>query len=167
MHVDGDEDLNRGGDEDTAAASRELLCRIPEETLFQLQQIYEAIEESNGISSNGSGGGGDGGLIGGKGSRRKSTSSLPSLTSLIYGSSGGGGRDEMAVEEPVEPGGGDAAEGSSRTPEKTTKVCCAFAFWRVIRPLVFFFLLRSCLGCWASKASFEHPKAHDLHSLCH
>ncbi len=157
VHDDGDADPNQGGDDAAAAAatSRELLCRIPEETLFQLQQIYEAIEESNGINSNGLGGVCG---TGGKGNRRKSTSSLPSLTSLIYGSSGGGG-DDMAVEEPVGPVG-DAAEGSPRTPEKATKVrSVSSAFWRVVRPLfVGFFSLLSRLECCASKASFEHPR---------
>jgi len=121
---DGDANLEEGdGDVATATTlSRELLCRIPEETLFQLQQIYEALEESNGISSNGSGGSGGVGGTRGEGSRRKSTSSLPSLTNLIYGSSGGG-VDEMAVEEPVGPGGDADAEGSSRSIEKPTKVC--------------------------------------------
>ncbi|CAN0432680.1 unnamed protein product [Pylaiella littoralis] len=52
-----------------AASFRELLCRIPEETLFQLQQIYEALEEPVGGAGNGHGG-----------IRRKSTSSLPRST---------------------------------------------------------------------------------------
>ncbi|CAM9573582.1 unnamed protein product [Ectocarpus sp. 6 AP-2014] len=73
------------------AASGELLCRIPEETLFQLQQIYEALEGASGV---------------------KPTSSAPSLTDLIAASAGDDGEAESMS------GGNEA---SVVTPEKTTK----------------------------------------------
>ncbi|CAM9748745.1 unnamed protein product [Ectocarpus fasciculatus] len=73
------------------AASGELLCRIPEETLFQLQQIYEALEGASGV---------------------KSASSAPSLTDLIAASAGNSGEAEP------ESGGNET---SVVTPEKTSK----------------------------------------------
>lgn len=94
-------------------ASGELLCRIPEETLFQLQQVYEALEESNGINSGGGGGGG---------SRRKSTSSAPSLMALIASSSAAGGSEEDAGRSAS--GSNGDPDGSVRTPEKTTSKVC-------------------------------------------
>ncbi|CAM9593259.1 unnamed protein product [Ectocarpus sp. 8 AP-2014] len=89
----GDGDV---GDDDVPnatkpAASGELLCRIPEETLFQLQQIYEALEGASGV---------------------KPASSAPSLTDLIAASVGDGGEAE-----PMSGGN----ETSVVTPEKTTK----------------------------------------------
>ncbi|CBJ49086.1 expressed unknown protein [Ectocarpus siliculosus] len=89
----GDGDV---GDDDVQtatkpAASGELLCRIPEETLFQLQQIYEALEGASGV---------------------KPASSAPSLTDLIAASAGDGGEAE-----PMSGG----TEASVVTPEKTTK----------------------------------------------
>ncbi|CAM9639181.1 unnamed protein product [Ectocarpus sp. 12 AP-2014] len=85
---DGDDDARNAT---KPAASGELLCRIPEETLFQLQQIYEALE----------------GAISGV----KPASSAPSLTDLIAASAGDNGE--------AEPSGGN--EASVVTPEKTTK----------------------------------------------
>ncbi|CAM9381978.1 unnamed protein product [Ectocarpus sp. 8 AP-2014] len=89
----GDGDV---GDDDVPnatkpAASAELLCRIPEETLFQLQQIYEALEGASGV---------------------KPASSASSLTDLIAASAGYGGEAE-----PMSGGN----ESSVVTPEKTTK----------------------------------------------
>ncbi|CAM9196039.1 unnamed protein product [Ectocarpus sp. 4 AP-2014] len=79
---DGDGDV---GEDDVPsatkpAASGELLCRIPEETLFQLQQIYEALESAGGV---------------------KPVSSAPSLTDLISASAGDKGG--------AEPSGGNEA----------------------------------------------------------
>ncbi|CAN0255470.1 unnamed protein product, partial [Ectocarpus sp. 12 AP-2014] len=78
----GDGDV---GDDDVRnatkpAASGELLCRIPEETLFQLQQIYEALEGACSV---------------------KPASSAPSLTDLIAASAGDNGE--------AEPSGGNEA----------------------------------------------------------
>lgn len=112
---DAPSDHEGDGDENGATASAsvggkpasfgELLCRIPEETLFQLQQIYEALEESVG--------GGNGG------SRRKSTSSVPSLTTLIASpSAAAGGRIEDE-----QTGHNDVDDASVRTPGKKSKVC--------------------------------------------
>ncbi|CAB1102779.1 unnamed protein product [Ectocarpus sp. CCAP 1310/34] len=78
----GDGDV---GDDDVTnatkpAATGELLCRIPEETLFQLQQIYEALEGASGV---------------------KPASRAPSLTDIIAASAGDNGE--------TEPSGGNEA----------------------------------------------------------
>eukprot|EP00752_Nemacystus_decipiens_P001547 g1515.t1 len=107
------DDQGAGEDGGNSGRSRppsgQLLCRIPEETLFQLQQIYEALEESSGIGSGGSG----------AGSKLNPTSNAPSLKDLISSSAaaGAGGEDELGPSA-TEKGDGDA---SVRTPDKTSK----------------------------------------------
>lgn len=78
------------------AASGKLVCRIPEETLFQLQQIYEALEGASGV---------------------KPASNSASFTDLTAVSGGDGGEAETMS-------GGN--ESSVVTPEKTTKVSARF-----------------------------------------
>lgn len=92
---DGDDDVRNPT---KPAVSGELLCRIPEETLFQLQQIYEALEGASGV---------------------KPALSAPSLTDLIGASAGDSGEAEP------KSGGNEA---SVVTPEKTNKVSAPLEF---------------------------------------
>ncbi|CAM9217000.1 unnamed protein product [Hapterophycus canaliculatus] len=90
-------------DADRSTRPAELLCRIPEETLFQLQQIYEALEDSSRDANCGGGSSG--------GNRRKSAPGASSLGSLLATSaSGGEGRD-----------GKPDGEGVLQTPAKRSK----------------------------------------------
>ncbi|CAM9563451.1 unnamed protein product [Scytosiphon promiscuus] len=97
------EDLDDENNRSTRPAA-ELLCRIPEETLFQLQQIYEALEDSTG------GGVGGEGISGGN--RRKSAPGPSSLRSLIASS---------APRADEEQEGRSESHGGVRTPAKSSK----------------------------------------------